>query len=185
MSLLWTSVISQMLLLSLLALTSGPISWPPPHLNRSPAELPAHRPWWVVDKQRFAVSEAATARIYPAAERCDCGLCCSDVVLFAVLVGLVPAALVLVVMQVLVGSVAAALPGTHAGHSAQRAGQLPPCTTTGRLHSKCCCCAIIAPCRMDTRTDVRVHICTVFEASLQWEWRTKSKIDHMPIEWMN
>lgn len=69
-----------------------------------------------MDEQRLAVPEAATPRVDPAAERCDRRLGGRNVVVFAVVVGLIPAALVVVVVQVVVTSMAAALPWTHAGH---------------------------------------------------------------------
>ncbi|TNN75958.1 hypothetical protein EYF80_013721 [Liparis tanakae] len=96
-------------------------------LNRRPAELPAAGAGAVVDEQRSAVPEAAAARVHPAAERRDGRLRRRHVVLLAVLVGLAPVAVVMV------ASVAAAVPRTHAGHGAQRAGQLPPRPAAGRL----------------------------------------------------
>lgn len=86
------------------------------YLDRCPAELSCCRPRRVVDEQRLAVPEAATPRVDPAAECCDRRLRGRNVVIFAVVVGLIPAALVVVVVQVVVTSMAGALSWTHAGH---------------------------------------------------------------------
>lgn len=116
------------------------------YLNRCPAELPCCRARWVVDEQRFTVPEAPTPRVHPAAKGRNGCLCCCDVVLLPILVGLIPAALEVVVMLVMVTSMAAALTWTDAGHSTQRPRQLSPRTTTGRLCPKTCWGAITAPC---------------------------------------
>lgn len=84
-----------------------------------------------MDEQRFAVPEAPTPRVHPAAEGSDCRLGRSDVVLLTIIVGLVPTALVVMMMQVMVAPMTAALAWTHAGHRAQGAGQLPPRLTAG------------------------------------------------------
>lgn len=115
-----------------------------PYLNRRPAELPRRRPRWVVYEQRLAVPEASTPGVHPAAKRCNGCLRRSNVILLAVLVGLVPT--VVVVMLVVVASVAATLTWTHTGHGAQRAGQLPPGPATGRLRPEARCGAITGPC---------------------------------------
>lgn len=116
------------------------------YLDGRPAELPRRRPRGVVDEQRFAVPEAPAPGVHPAAQRSDGGLSRRDVVLFAVLVGLVPAALVVVVMLMVVASVTTALTRTHARHGAQRSGQLPPRPAAGRFRPKTCRGAISAPC---------------------------------------
>ena len=86
-----------------------------------------------MDEQRFTVPEAATPGIHPAAKRHNGRLRRGNVVLLAVVVGLIAAARVVVVILVMVASMAAALPGAHAGHGAQSAGQLPPRSAAGRL----------------------------------------------------
>lgn len=101
------------------------------YLDRCSAELSCCCPGRVVNEQRLAVPEAPTAGVNPAAKCCDCCLCSCNVVIFAVIVRLIPAALVVVVVQVVVSSVAAALSWTHAGHGTQRASQLPPCPAAG------------------------------------------------------
>ena len=98
-----------------------------------------------MDEQRFAVPEATTPGVHSAAECRDGRLRCCDVVLLAIFISLVPAALVVMVMLVVVSSVAAALAWTHTGHSAQRAGELPPRSTAGRLRPETCRSAITAP----------------------------------------
>lgn len=70
-----------------------------------------------MDEQRLAVPEAPTPRVDPAAKRRDCRLCGRNVVVFAFVIGLIPTALVVVVVQVVVTSMAAALAWAHAGHS--------------------------------------------------------------------
>ena len=130
------------------------------YLNRCPAELPQCRPRRVVDEQWFAVPEAPTPGVHPATECCDRRLRCCNVVVLAVLVGLVPAALVVVVV---VASVAAALTWTHAGHSAQRASQLPPRTATGQFCPK----TIGDPCwRTDIMGSVLLNRTDWFESFL-------------------
>lgn len=83
-----------------------------------------------MDEQRLAVPEAPTPGVHPAAEGCDGCLCRRNVVLLAVLVGLVPAALVVMVMLVVVASVTAALARTHAapeGSGQSRPGRGDSC----------------------------------------------------------
>lgn len=116
------------------------------YLDGRPAELPRRRPRGVVDEQRFAVPEAPAPGVHPAAQRSDGGLGRRDVVLFAVLVGLVPAALVVVVMLMVVAPVTTAFTWTHARHGAQRSGQLPPRPAADRFRPKTCRGAISAPC---------------------------------------
>lgn len=89
-----------------------------------------------MDEQRFAVPEAPTPGIHPAAERRDGCLRCGNVVLLAIVVGLVAAALVVMVILVMVASMATTLTWAHAGHGAQSAGQLPPRPAAGRLRPK-------------------------------------------------
>lgn len=115
-------------------------------LNGCPAELPCCSARGVVDEQRFAVPEAPTPRVHPAAQRSNGRLCCSDVVLFSIIDGFIPTALVVMMMRVMAAAVTAALTWTHTGHGAQRAGQLSPCLAAGWLWPKAwravaaCCC---------------------------------------------
>lgn len=123
--------------------------WQAIYLNRCPAELPCRSARWVVDEQRFAVPKAPTPRVHPAAQRSNGCLCCSDVVLFSIIDGLIPTALVVMMMRVMVAPMTAALTWTHTGHGAQRASQLPPCLAAGGLCPKvwgaaaACCCTNI------------------------------------------
>lgn len=90
------------------------------HLHRSSAELPHAVARVVVNEQRFALPEAPVPR---APSPWTAHHLRRSIILVRVLHALVPAAVVVVVQRLCTLS---AVPGAHAGHGAQRAGQIPP-----------------------------------------------------------